>query len=300
MADYFKINTFSKGCEKTTQQGQTSTQNIQRVSLSQKPDEVCFSTKNNKPSFCGELEKTFLSTPEVKLTDEELKDINTRFKKLFLREDITLEDTKNMINEYLALESIQDNKEYAKAVYEVAKKNYGFKDIDLPLVFMKGEPLGKNKKIGGGASRTLHQIKIDSTQTKESFLSTIHHELRHVKQYYYSACLDKEMYCKNAVIAGIREINERRKDKIIINTENLDKTVINNVIDDITSRWGELSPEKVPEQYKVWASIMLDTLKDYVPPQVNINEYRNHLQEKDANLAGAMIVNIMRMAKNKT
>ena len=45
---------------------------------------------------------------------------------------------------------------------------------------------------------------------------------------------------------------------------------------------------------------MLDTLKDYVPPQVNINEYRNHLQEKDANLAGAMIVNIMRMAKNKT
>ena len=57
----------------------------------------------------------------VKSRNVRLKD----FREIFMREDMTKKEAREIYKRYLDLNKIKDDKEYAKAVFEEAKKNYG-------------------------------------------------------------------------------------------------------------------------------------------------------------------------------
>lgn len=52
-----------------------------------------------------------------------------------MRDDITPEIAKAMKARYKEIEKIKDVKEYAKALFKEAKKNYGIEDDPIKLIF---------------------------------------------------------------------------------------------------------------------------------------------------------------------
>ena len=110
-----------------------------------------------------------------------INNIQKAFQDVFLRDDISIEETKAMLKRYKEIEKIKDKKEYTKALFEEAKKNYRMDDTNYKLAF--DLPCKGAKNYYGFCSYNDETISISSKCPRSHLLNTMHHEFRHSIQH---------------------------------------------------------------------------------------------------------------------
>ena len=133
-----------------------------------------------------------------------VKSRNARFKdfrKIFMREDMTKKEAREIFMRYSDLYKIKDDKEYAKAVFEEAKKNYGLEKSRIKFE-IDDTPNNGDSKILGYFFRPDNSIKIKSGLSRKKIVDVIHHELRHALQHRYAVSVSDE-YAKSIVESRI-------------------------------------------------------------------------------------------------
>lgn len=241
------------------------------------PRDVLQISKMPKKSVLGGfLDKVsaFLGVKGKTITSDELKTFQSDFQSLFLREDISVEETQNIIKRYKAIEKISDKIEYANAFYQETKRNFGFEHIDLPLKFERGQ----ESKIGttvGGSKKLMHEVVISPDIKGDKLCRTIFHELRHVKQNYYAASLDHYAYLKSVFDKLRGKLPEGA-------TENDLQLAMYLAGGKMIKRWGSLTPNNIPSKDMEFAKKCLDSHKNYVNPHDDKQSYFENFLEQDA------------------
>lgn len=259
-------------------------QNVQTVN--RQPNSVAFkglprdvlqiSNLPKKSVLSGFLDKVseFLGVKGKTITSDELKTFHSDFQTLFLREDISIEDTQNIIKRYKKIEQIRDKIEYAKAFYQETKRNFGFENIDLPLKFERGE----KSKVGttvGGSKKLMHEVVISPDVKGDKLRRTIFHELRHVKQNYYAASLDHYAY--------LNSIFDKLRGKLPEGATERDLQLAMYLSGGkMIKRWGKLTPDNIPQKDMEFAKKCLNSHKNYVNPHDNKQAYFENFLEQDA------------------
>lgn len=110
------------------------------------------------------------------------------FKKIFMRDDITIQDTEAILAKYKEIEKIADDKEYAQEMFKVAKKLFG---LDHTNITLEIKDLGK----AIGCSDGIGNLTISSNAKRKGMVNFIHHELRHSKQKDVMAFVDMDRLC---------------------------------------------------------------------------------------------------------
>lgn len=126
--------------------------------------------------------------------EENIDNVQSTFKDVFLRSDITKEDAINMLRRYKEIEKLRitgSRNEYAQALFDEAKTNYGLANLTSSLSM-----LDKANPNVQGFTTPLGEVMIYSTTKKDKFLNVIHHELRHLKQRYCAFNLSPEDYVR--------------------------------------------------------------------------------------------------------
>ena len=195
------------------------------------------------------------------------------FQEVFMRDDITKEETIDILKRYIEIEKIKDKEEYAKAIFKEAKKNYGFEKFDnVSMEFcdkLRGNSIGQALYDG--------EIRILSATEREQLINSIHHELRHQKQHYYSLNYDIDITIENYLIDAEPIFKE------FINKESLEKM------------WNmKFDKSNVPEKYYEFAQKCIENLKNHIKPDVDINGYKKQFVEADAYKAGDSIDKLLR------
>lgn len=130
--------------------------------------------------------------------EQDLPNINEKFRQIFLQ-DLTPQKTKEILNRYKEIQKLgvtSSKEDYAQALFQEAKNNFGLNDIpSLSVVHFKQF---KRNNIGiiGGTTTPDCRITINSDTSKKEMLNSIHHELRHAKQKICAYNLDPEEYVK--------------------------------------------------------------------------------------------------------
>lgn len=203
-----------------------------------------------------------------------LKTFQSDFKSLFLRNDIPLEETRNIIKRYKLIGEKSDKIEYAEALYRETKRLFGFEGVDLPLVFESGTT-SKAGTIVGGSKCLMHEVTICPDLTREEIHKNIFHELRHVKQNYYSASLDYPAYL-NSVFDRLRPILPKDT------PENDIQLAIYIAADQMINRWGNFTIGNIPQKDIGFAKKCLLAHQNYVNPHVDRDAYYRNFLEQDA------------------
>ena len=204
---------------------------------------------------------------------ENIPEVQKTFKDVFLRGDITEKEALEMLNRYKEVEKIRvtgTKEEYARALFDEAKRNYGFADSNLKISYFDTEG-----RMGGGFGWIMPEITIDSKGRIKRLMNTIHHELRHAKQTYYAINMKPDEY-----LAAMRTARKGT------NFENL---VSSYTPEEILKIFGMSKPNKhiVPSKYESFVDNVIQGEKkrtysaDYFGP-----EYMNNFLEVDARSAG--------------
>ncbi len=227
-----------------------------------------------------------------------IKNIQRAFQESFMRDDITVEETRKILKRYKEIEKIKDDKEYAKALFKEAKKNFGLEQSNIELVFKDV------KNANGSCSRTNREIKITPNCSRSHMLDTIHHEFRHAKQHNAIYNLYPEEYL--GVRAIVDSYAEKMMDKNIkledINIEELWAKALKEFKEkgiDLTNKKNKARmefykepleksfvKETVPDKYKEWAEKCKDGARNYVSQDKNFVDCWNNFTEVDARFAG--------------
>ncbi len=214
---------------------------------------------------------------------ENMPEVQKIFKDVFLREDITEKEALEILNRYKEVEKISvtgTKQEYIQAVFEEAKRNFGFKDSKFKLKLVSGQ-VSKNGKTEGGAAEIMNRIEIDPNQPIEQIQGTMHHEMRHMKQNYYAVNYDPHAYNQ----ALYRNID------IAPLTEKELKEVLDSNLDDIKDMFNLkiFSKENIPKEQMKYAEQCLEACKTYIDGHTDFNSYYKNFKEKDARFAGGLI-----------
>lgn len=258
-------------------------------------------SKTKKILLClGSIAMTALATIYSirKFQVKNIQNVQKAFQEVFMRDDISLEQAREMLKRYKEIEKIADDKEYAKALFKEAKKNFGFEKSKIQLVF-------KDKEGASGyCNRTNEEISITPKCSRTQMLDTIHHEFRHAKQHNIIFNLYPEEYLGARVIVDSYAVEMIKKGLTVkdINIEELWSKALKEYREkgiDLTNRKNKLRMENykeilqkyfvkepVPDKYKQWADKCKNGMRNYVGSQVNFTEYWNNFTEIDARYAG--------------
>lgn len=203
---------------------------------------------------------------------ENIPEVQNTFRNVFLREDITEKETLEMLNRYKEVEKIRitgTKKEYARVLFDEAKRNYGFNNSNLKLFYANFSALG----IGGSYCPGFANVDISSANSKERLMNIIHHELRHVKQTFYAINAEPDRY--------VQAMKEAKKgtifEKYIPTAENILKP------------FNMTKPDKslVPNKYKSFVEDVIQGTKEHTYDVGETGEkYITNKTEIDARFAG--------------
>ena len=242
-----------------------------------------------------------------------IKNIQKIFQDVFLRDNITEKETREMLNRYKEIEKIKDTKEYAKALFDEAKKNYRMDDTDIKLVF--DLPCKGAKNASGFYSDKDKLISITTTQNRRHILNTMHHEFGHAVQHRVGRTSEYSLQ--------LRAMIDKYTTDLIEHTPDIDLSdpKINQKLTDIINKAKTELKEKgfpkndkemmerlkferelakniltVPEKYSSWADKCVEQrlYQDSVKPDDNFKAYYEQFIEKDARYAGSAIDKFVR------
>lgn len=227
-----------------------------------------------------------------------IKNIQKSFQEIFMRDDITVEQTREMMKRYKEIEKITDREEYAKALFEEVKKNFGMGKSNIRLVFED------QKNAAGFCSRDNSVISITPRCSREHMLNTMHHEFRHAKQHnaiynlypeeHAGARVIMDSYLEQMVDKNIKLSPEELKElwtkalkeyreKGIDLTDPKTKDLFDFCKKQIQ---GNFVIESVPEKYKAWAEKCRDGVRNYKSHNEDLKSYWENFTEIDARKAG--------------
>lgn len=218
-----------------------------------------------------EIEQKF-----VKL-EEDLPKAQKTFKEVFLRNDISESETLEILRRYKEVEKIRvkgTKEEYAKALFEEAKRNYGLTDTKIKIDY---DDLSKLNK-GGGYAPSFEEVEISSSNPTERLMNVIHHELRHVKQTYFAVNAQPERY-----VQALREAKQG--------------TVFENYVpnvEEMLKPFNMMKPNKdiVPSEYTNFVEDVIRGAKEHTYSVERGEAYWNNPCEIDARFAGESIAKL--------
>lgn len=209
---------------------------------------------------------------------ENLPEVQKTFKEVFLRDDITEKEALEMLNRYKEVEKISitgTKEEYARALFDEAKRNYGFENSNFEFCYRNLDSM----HAGGATCPGFVNVDISSTNPTERFMNIIHHEFRHLKQIFYAVNAEPNGY--------IQALKESMKGTI---AEKYLPT-----IEDILKPFNMVKPDKskVPNKYKSFVEKVIQGVKErtYCGGEVG-QEYINNINEVDARFAGESMANL--------
>ena len=145
--------------------------------------------------------------------EKNLPKVQQCFKEVFLRKNLTEKETLEILNGYKEIEKRGVNlsaEDYAREVFNFAKKNYGIKNQSMKINFRQGFFLGYCNELNSEIV-----LSNDCLNTsKEKIFECIHHELRHAKQNDIVSTLYPEKF---EIIAALSHLEEKIPDHIECN-----------------------------------------------------------------------------------
>ena len=208
-----------------------------------------------------------------------IKNIQKAFNETFMRDDITPEMARAIKARYKKIEKIKDPQEYAKALFEEAKKNYGFENSPIKLIF---EPSKSSPNVHGFCRRNNSAISItpEGLKHRKHILNTMHHEFRHAKQHEYLGTPDAmNTFADNFI--------DKLDDKKIAAMGGPDK-----LASKIKDMFFQTRENQVPKHLKEWYDKCRQGASNYTLE--NFSEYWNNFTEQDARKAGRTIEKYVR------
>ena len=230
-------------------------------------------------------QKKAIQEIEKKFADlqNDMPRVQKTFKEVFLREDLTEKEALEMLNRYKDVEKIRitgSKEEYARAIFNEAKNNYGFKNAKLKYYF---SPL--KQFDSGGEYLPIYldkgaRIIISSNESPERLVNIVHHELRHMKQCQLGVNYNSRLYEKNLY----------KQLKTILDKESLDKYC---TVKNILNQFGQTKPNIniVPREHQELAKKISEYVRD---PKYKEHgkEYFEDFLEVDARSAGESIAKL--------
>lgn len=214
---------------------------------------------------------------------QKLRQLQKNFQDVFLNPNISIGEAKIMLDRYKEIEKIQDKSEYIKAVFEEAKRNFGFKNSKIELAIQPKEIM-----IGyvGSADQAFTRLELREDISKENILETIHHEFRHFKQHYLSYKYAPALY-RDAVAKRIESVSGGK-------VKNAWQD-LNKFVEWINQNIGEEAKEgTIPAQYKTFAQKCLKATENYVYPDNSQTGYWDNFLEADARYNSKLIKKLVR------
>lgn len=203
---------------------------------------------------------------------ENMPEVQKTFKDVFLRGDITEKEALEMLNRYKEVEKIGitgTKEEYARALFDEAKRNYGFENINLRMHY---DNL-RAAHIGGGYAPSFDFVSVCSTNSKERLMNIIHHEFRHVKQIFYAVNAEPDR-----LVQAMKEAKKGTEGEKYIPTA-----------EQILKPFNMTKPNKnlVPKEYKTFVEDVIQGAKEqtYCGGETG-EEYLTNKREIDARFAG--------------
>ena len=210
------------------------------------------------------------------------------FQEVFMRDNITKEETIEMLKRYKEIKKIKNKDEYMQKLFDEVKKNFGFKEGCLELkTFTNAE----RKDSAGYVQKLRHFVNINRDQENKQIFNSIHHEMRHKQQEYFIM-----NYCENPkeFIKNFPEVTLDEKEI----SDNFIKAILRD-----RPKWLEqfnlkkLDKNNVPEKYREYVEKLLKDLKTYeeatrVNGTWNKGYYENFL-EVDARQAESKIAKLL-------
>ncbi len=233
------------------------------------------------------------------------------FQKVFLRDDISLEETKAMLSRYKEIEKIENKEDYIQALFSEAKKNYGLEHTSISC---KIEDLGQHTL---GASDGAGDITISKNAKRKGLINFIHHELRHTKQKDMMLATDSERFVNE--IFRRKASSEAFKESNIYKTmqEIVKKQMPNGTPEEIEEMTMEvlktrslpsisaalkakgLGTKTYSDKYKDYVEKLFDAKANYTEPNdiINTVKYYCNFLEKDARFAGENMEKVVKKTK---
>ena len=229
--------------------------------------------------------------------------VQQTFKEVFLREELTEEETVQILNKYKELEKIKvtgSRKEYVYALFEIAKQNYGFSAKSTKLIY--DDKLRKAK----GKSDVFNNFICVSGNKPDDLFRIVHHELRHTKQF-------ELIYNSNPRIfdymfaCNIEQNQPKTFEKIIktfsngkkLNDEEIIELLIKYLpgeYENDKKNFGKLSPDNIPTSQKELAKNLAESYVnvDHDKYDKSYTYYQNCFFERDAFEAEKKIVRLLK------
>lgn len=207
---------------------------------------------------------------------ENMPEVQKTFKEVFLRDDITEKEALEMLNRYKEVEKIRitgTKEEYARAIFNEAKRNYGFENSNLEICYEDLSSLNKDGSYCPGFA----EVDISSAALKERLMNVIHHELRHAKQTFYALNAEPDRY-----VQAMKEANKGIEYCI-------------PTVEKMLEPFNMTKPDKsiVPNKYKSFVEDVIQGTKErkYDGGETG-KEYINNIKEVDARFAGESIAKL--------
>lgn len=252
-----------------------------------------------------ELKEAFNSVEKIDKRfaelEQKLPEVQQKFKEAFLRNDLTEEQTKEILNGYKEVEKLgltSSKEEYVKALFEQAKKNYQIYNPKMTVDFKSRNNLDVSCGFCTHANETIHITPKGLQESRSRLFEIIHHELRHAKQneclyhcypkgtvkgeIYHDYLLNKypdidefiEISKEIAKEAGTGNYYKKEWQDVANKKFNIEKV--------IEERFGKPDPSKVPDEYK-------KTLEQINFETSTTIHYPYRMEEKDAFKIGNMM-----------
>lgn len=239
-----------------------------------------------------------------------IKNVQKAFQKTFMRDDITVEQTREMLKRYKEIEKISNREEYAKALFNEVKKNYGLEKSNIKLVF---EDM---KNASGFCARDNSVISITPHCSRSHIINTMHHEFRHAKQHNMVYNAYPEFAEKNEKIQVIvselvqnlvsKNINLKPEDvnskklweqaEKIYNEKGFKLTEKNKELYEYykSPRIANFVPEKIRDKDREFVDRCKNAIDNYTSMDENFIKYFDNFTEKDARKAGNTVERFVR------
>ena len=213
------------------------------------------------------------------------------FSGAFMRDDLSDEETVEIMNRYREIKKIKDDDEYAKAMFEEAKKNFGFKDADIKLILSEGKIRGDYQTLGK-TNPLCGFIEIAKNQDRYGIADSIHHEMRHMKQSYLAFNANPSLYVNNLLINNLIAHNKDENDISRIMTVQY----LRDTIEGIKKYMKVENPsiENIPENKRNFAMQLLYESRNYVTSDADHEAYMKTLEERDAYKIGRMMGDLIK------
>ena len=213
---------------------------------------------------------------------ENMPEVQKTFNDVFLRTDITEKEALEILNRYKEVEKIAvtgTKEEYIQAIFNEAKRNFGFNDSKFKLVLKNGE-VSENGKTLGGAAHLANRVEIDPSQRLELIQGVMHHEMRHMKQNFYMVNYDSQAY----KLTLKNEYSEKLSKKEL-------EEVLDSCLEDMREAFNLkcFDRNNIPKENIQYAKECLEGRKTYVDGHTDFNSYYNNFLEVDARQAGGLI-----------